>query len=58
LDWPKRAASGEIASHNDNGTIATPEDLSTADLEFTTFQPATAAALRSLTDAAVKDYVK
>lgn len=58
LDWPKREASAQIATLNDSGTIAAPEDLSTVDLEFTTFQPATAAALRSLTDAVVKDYVK
>jgi hypothetical protein len=58
LDWPKRATSDQIATHNDSGTIAAPEDLSIADLEFTTFRPATAAALRSFTDAVVKDYVK
>ncbi|KAJ5368751.1 uncharacterized protein N7496_008511 [Penicillium cataractarum] len=58
LDWPKREDSAQIAVLNDSGTIAAPEDLSTVDLEFTTFQPATAAALRSLTDAVVKDYVK
>lgn len=58
LDWPKRAVSDQIATQNDSGTIAAPEDLSTADLEFTTFRPATAAALRSFTDAVVKDYVK
>lgn len=58
LDWPIRAADAQIASHNDSGTITEPEDLSNADLEFTTFQPATAAALRSFTDAVVKDYVK
>ncbi|KAJ5896543.1 uncharacterized protein N7473_005942 [Penicillium subrubescens] len=58
LDWPTRAASDQITTHNDSGTIAAPEDLSIADLEFTTFRPATAAALRSFTDAVVKDYVK
>lgn len=58
LDWPKRAVSEQITTHNDSGTIAAPEDLSIADLEFTTFRPATAAALRSFTDAVIKDYVK
>jgi hypothetical protein len=58
LDWPKREASAQVTTGNDSGTVVAPEDLSTVDLEFTTFQPATAAALRSLTDAVVKDYVK
>ncbi|CEJ60826.1 hypothetical protein PMG11_09383 [Penicillium brasilianum] len=58
LDWPKRETSAQITTVNHSGTVVAPEDLSAVDLEFTTFQPATAAALRSLTDAVVKDYVK
>ena len=58
LDWPRPATEDQVVFHNDSGTLTTPEDLSPADLEFTTFRPATAAALRSFTDAVVKDYVK
>lgn len=58
LDWPKLAASVDNPIENDAGPAAAPEDMSARDLEYATFQPATAAALRSLTDAVVKDYVK
>ncbi|KAJ5150983.1 uncharacterized protein N7482_010235 [Penicillium canariense] len=58
LDWPERATFAQVASQDDSAIVAAPEDLSIADLEYTAFQPATGAALRSLTDAVVRDYVK
>jgi hypothetical protein len=57
LDWPQRAVTANNQNEND-GHISAPEDLSSADLEYATFQPATAGALRTLTDAVIKDYVK
>jgi hypothetical protein len=57
LDWPKRADALDI-QRGDDGSISTLEDMSSADLEYATFQPATADALRTLTDAVIKDYVK
>ncbi|KAJ5447844.1 PX-associated sorting nexin 13 [Penicillium cf. griseofulvum] len=57
LDWPKRAGASDIHS-GDDGSTSTLEDMSSADLEYATFQPATAVALRTLTDAVVKDYIK
>jgi hypothetical protein len=58
LDWPKRVGSTELDTHENGNPVITPEDLSVADLDFKVFRPATAAALRLLTDAVVKDYVK
>ncbi|KAJ5102880.1 hypothetical protein N7532_003409 [Penicillium argentinense] len=58
LEWPKRTTSVSVDTGNDGGAIASPEDLSSMDLEYSTFRPATAAALKSLTDAVIKDYVK
>lgn len=57
LDWPKRAGASDIQG-GDDGSTSTLEDMSSADLEYATFQPATAVALRTLTDAVIKDYVK
>ncbi|CAI7601185.1 unnamed protein product [Penicillium crustosum] len=57
LDWPKRAGALDIQG-GDGGSISTLEDMSSADLEYATFQPATAVALRALTDAVINDYVK
>ncbi|KAJ6180303.1 hypothetical protein N7519_010764 [Penicillium mononematosum] len=57
LDWPKRADALDIQG-GDDGSISTLEDMSSADLEYVTFRPATADALRTLTDAVIKDYVK
>ncbi|OQE13905.1 hypothetical protein PENFLA_c042G00561 [Penicillium flavigenum] len=57
LDWPKRADALDIQGGDDD-SISTLEDMSSADLEYATFQPATADALRTLTDAVIKDYVK
>jgi hypothetical protein len=56
LDWPKRAIAAD--SRENDGPINAPEDLSSADLEYATFQPVTAGALRTLTDTIIKDYVK
>ncbi|KAJ5802251.1 uncharacterized protein N7503_004701 [Penicillium pulvis] len=58
LDWPLRTISATRDEGTDGNIVAPPEDLSTSDLEYGTFRPATAAALRVLTDAVVKDYVK
>ncbi|CAG7952872.1 unnamed protein product [Penicillium nalgiovense] len=57
LDWPKRASALDIQGEDD-GSISTLEDMSSADLEYATFQPATADALKTLTDAVIKDYVR
>ncbi|KAJ5888819.1 hypothetical protein N7495_008860 [Penicillium taxi] len=52
LEWRKQP--GE-----DAGTIIIEsDDMSTSDLEYTSFRPAIAYALKSLTDAVLKDYVK
>jgi hypothetical protein len=58
LDWPKRVVSANIDTPDNGYPAIAPEDLSAQDLDYTTFRPATAAALRLLTDAVVKDYVK
>lgn len=58
LDWPKRTASAAVDADDEAGPVAAPEALAVTDLEYATFQPATAVALRSLTDAIVQDYVK
>lgn len=57
LDWNQRVLP-LTESDGDGALVVTPEQLSTADLEYATFRPETAAALRSLTDAVVQDYVK
>ncbi|KAJ5788097.1 hypothetical protein N7457_003087 [Penicillium paradoxum] len=57
LDWQKRTGALDIQSGGD-GTMSTPEDMSSADLEYATFQPATAVALSTLTDAVIANYVK
>ncbi|KAJ6103255.1 hypothetical protein N7486_005682 [Penicillium sp. IBT 16267x] len=58
LDWPLRTVSATSDEGTDGNIVALPEDLSSSDLEYGTFRPATAAALRLLTDAVVEDYVK
>lgn len=58
LDWPSRSALVTTDSKQDSVLIASPEDLSNADLDYATFRPATATALRLLTDTVIKDYVK
>ncbi|KAJ5543032.1 PX-associated sorting nexin 13 [Penicillium sp. DV-2018c] len=57
LDWPKPAVSSD-SQNGDAVPISTPEDMSSADLEYAAFQPATAGALKRLTDAVIADYVK
>lgn len=57
LEWPKRAMTSDAKSDHEE-SIRAPEELSLADLEYATFQPATADALRILTDAVVRDYIK
>lgn len=58
LDWPKSATSADTSTDMGTGLITNPEDMSSGDLDYAAFQPATAAALRSLSDAVVRDYVK
>ncbi|KAJ5295189.1 hypothetical protein PENANT_c048G02830 [Penicillium antarcticum] len=57
LDWPKQDSSALTQGDND-GSTTVPEDLSSADLDYATFQPATASALKTLTDAVIRDYVQ
>jgi hypothetical protein len=57
LDWPKRDGASLTQGDND-GSMSAPEDLSPADLDYATFQPATASALKTLTDAVIRDYVQ
>ena len=57
LDWPKRKpAEGENDNDNDSRqkTIA---GESTTSLDYSAFSPRASAALKSITDAAIKDYV-
>ena len=59
LDWPKRVDVTEVASEVGKCAIlTTSEELSATDLEYASFQPATAAALKAITDAVIRDYVK
>ncbi|RAL06220.1 PX domain protein [Aspergillus ibericus CBS 121593] len=55
LDWPKRAAHGFDVGQNSFEQIS-PED-SSVDIDYSTLGPVTAAALRSMTDAVMADYV-
>ncbi|KAJ5990878.1 hypothetical protein N7499_011425 [Penicillium canescens] len=57
LDWPKRDGAS-LAQGDNDGSMSVPEDLSPADLDYATFQPATASALKTLTDAVIRDYVQ
>ena len=50
LDWPTRKQPADLDTRLPNG--------STIDLDYSTFRPKTAVALKSLTDAVIKDYVK
>ncbi|KAJ5232776.1 hypothetical protein N7468_005732 [Penicillium chermesinum] len=58
LDWNPRPVSPLPESEREGVLTITPEGLSTADLEYATFRPETAAGLRSLTNAVVHDYVR
>ncbi|PYI09074.1 hypothetical protein BO78DRAFT_395144 [Aspergillus sclerotiicarbonarius CBS 121057] len=55
LDWPKRKTHGFDVGHN-SFEQASPKDTS-VDLDYSTFGPETAAALGSITDAVMMDYV-
>lgn len=57
LDWPTRAELGD-SSEVKSTTLAPSDELSAMDLEYATFQPATAAALKTITNAVIGDYVK
>ena len=50
LDWPTRKPSVDLDTRR--------ASESTLDLDYSTFRPKTAVALKSLTDAIIKDYVK
>lgn len=58
LDWPTRKA-GQVDENNDNrqGQDGV-QEASEIQLDYSSFRPETAAALRSLTDAVIRDYVK
>ncbi|KAJ5326408.1 hypothetical protein MYU51_010153 [Penicillium brevicompactum] len=56
LDWPKRVTPSDTQTEN-GGLINAPQEMTPADLEYSTFQPATANALKTLTDAVIKDYI-
>ncbi|KAJ5286915.1 hypothetical protein N7478_002601 [Penicillium angulare] len=58
LDWSLHQPSATDNDGNNGNLVAAPEDLTLSDLEFSSFQPLTAAALRSFTDAVINDYVK
>lgn len=53
IDWPER-------NHTENGSfpIRKTTGILKIDLDYSTFQPATAAALKSLTDAIIDNYVR
>ncbi|PLN77469.1 hypothetical protein BDW42DRAFT_176813 [Aspergillus taichungensis] len=57
LDWPARKA-GEVDRNNDDrqGQDVV-QEASEIQLDYSSFRPETAAALRSLTDAVIRDYV-
>ncbi|GKZ37799.1 hypothetical protein AbraIFM66950_009588 [Aspergillus brasiliensis] len=57
LDWPKSKASTADAKQDDIGQVFIFGDASSADLDYSTFGPKTAAALGSITDGVIKDYV-
>lgn len=57
LDWPKSTDSAADAGQDDIGQVFLFGDTSSADLEYSTLGPKTAAALRSITDAIMRDYV-
>lgn len=58
LDWPARNALATARVDADSSPSKASDELSSADFDYASFHPATAAALRSLTDAVIRDYVK
>ncbi|RAH57882.1 PX domain protein [Aspergillus piperis CBS 112811] len=57
LDWPKSTTLAADAEQDDTGQVFLFGDSSSADLDYSALGPKTADALRSITDAAMKDYV-
>ncbi|PYH63464.1 PX domain protein [Aspergillus vadensis CBS 113365] len=57
LDWPKSTALAADAGQDDTGQVFLFGDSSAADLDHSALGPKTADALRSITDAVMKDYV-
>ncbi|GMG38022.1 unnamed protein product [Aspergillus oryzae] len=56
LDWPERNTSGIGLSHDNIQKVL--HDVAQIEPDYTSFRPGTAAALESLTDAVIRDYVK
>lgn len=54
LDWPKRITT---EGNNDDGRQRTIEAGRAANLDYSTFGPGTSTALKSITDAVIRDYV-
>ena len=57
VDWPERKSVG-VENENGHDLVERTDGILKVDLDYSTFQPATAAALRSFTDAAIDNYVK
>lgn len=57
LDWPKSTTLAADAEQDDTGQVFLFGDSSSADLDYSALGPKTADALRSITDAVMKDYV-
>ncbi|KAB8240473.1 PXA domain-containing protein [Aspergillus flavus] len=55
LDWPERNTSGIGLSHDNIQKVL--HDVAQIEPDYTSFRPGTAAALESLTDAVIRDYV-
>lgn len=55
LDWPERNLARIELKHDDSEKLS--QDASEIELDYSSFRPETAAALRSLTDAVIKNYV-
>ncbi|CAG8233181.1 unnamed protein product [Penicillium olsonii] len=57
LEWPKRGIASD-AQNEQEASLNEPEGRSSVGLEYTSFQPATADALKALTDAVIENYIK
>lgn len=58
LDWPTRKAVEVDQDNDDRQGQNAVQEASEVQLDYSSFRPETAAALRSLTDAVIRDYVK
>lgn len=58
LAWPEKQKSIVVDGFSDGVSTRTEDQSPKVDLEYSTFQPAVGAALRSLTDATIDNYVK